>query len=47
MYHGGTNEIENLNPACRMCNFYKSTFGIETLRKQTCYLSSDGRAVAL
>lgn len=34
MYHGGTNEIENLNPACRMCNFYKSTFGIETLRKQ-------------
>lgn len=25
--------IENYNPACRSCNFYKSTLDIETFRK--------------
>ena len=28
------NEIDNLMPACRMCNFYKSTFTIERFREQ-------------
>lgn len=27
------NDISNLMPACRMCNFYKSTFGIEKFRE--------------
>lgn len=26
------NDISNLMPACRACNFYKSTFGIEKFR---------------
>jgi 5-methylcytosine-specific restriction endonuclease McrA len=26
--------IENLMPACRMCNFYKSTFSIEQFRER-------------
>ena len=30
----GLNDIENLMPACRACNFYKSTFGIEEFRKR-------------
>lgn len=28
------NSIENYMPACRMCNFYKSTMSIEQFRKQ-------------
>ena len=28
------NESENLLPACRQCNFYKSTFTIEQFRKR-------------
>ena len=28
------NDISNLMPACRMCNFYKSTYGIEKFRQQ-------------
>ena len=28
------NSIENYMPACRMCNFYKSTMTIEDFRKQ-------------
>ena len=28
------NEIENLMPSCRQCNFYKSTGDIEYLRKR-------------
>lgn len=31
---GGSNEINNLNPSCRTCNFYKSTFDIEEFRNQ-------------
>lgn len=33
-WNNGGNEIENLMPACRMCNFYKSTFNIEDFRKR-------------
>lgn len=32
-YYKGTNDIDNLLPACRMCNFYKSTFPLEDFRK--------------
>lgn len=30
--HGGSDDIENLNPSCRSCNFYKSTFTIDQFR---------------
>lgn len=30
--HDGSDDINNLMPACRMCNFYKSTFNIEDFR---------------
>lgn len=33
-YRGGKDDISNYNPACRQCNFYKSTFDIETFRTQ-------------
>lgn len=33
-WRNGTNEIENLLPACRMCNFYKSTFTIDGFRER-------------
>lgn len=32
--HNGSNDIENLMPTCRMCNFYKSTFSLKGFRKQ-------------
>ena len=32
-WHGGGNEVDNLMPACRMCNFYKSTFTLEKFRE--------------
>lgn len=28
----GADEIENYKPACRMCNFYKNTYDLETFR---------------
>ena len=31
---GGTDEISNLNPACRRCNFYKSTLTMEKFRSR-------------
>lgn len=31
--NNGSNDIENLMPACRMCNFYKSYFPLEVFRK--------------
>lgn len=31
--HNGSNDINNLMPSCRMCNFYKNTFSIEVFRK--------------
>ncbi len=32
--YDGANDIENYNPACRMCNFYKSTMSVEDFREQ-------------
>ncbi|MCH1964416.1 HNH endonuclease [Clostridium perfringens] len=32
--HDGKNEIENYKPACRQCNFYKSTFNLEDFRER-------------
>lgn len=31
---GGADEIANYRPACRSCNFYKSTMSVEGLREQ-------------
>lgn len=33
-WHNGDEDIKNYLPACRMCNFYKSTLTIEKFRKQ-------------
>ncbi|WP_295054272.1 HNH endonuclease signature motif containing protein [Ruminococcus sp.] len=33
-WYDGANDIENYNPACRMCNFYKSTMSVEDFREQ-------------
>ena len=30
---GGTDDMSNLFPSCRRCNFYKSTFTIEQFRE--------------
>ena len=30
----GVDDVQNLNPSCRGCNFYKSTFTIEDFRNQ-------------
>ena len=34
VYLGGADELENYRPACRSCNFYKSTMSIERLREE-------------
>ena len=34
VYLGGNDEMENYRPACRQCNFYKSTMSTEGLREQ-------------
>ena len=34
-WNNGDNEIKNLMPACRMCNFYKSTYSVEKFRELT------------
>lgn len=39
-WYNGANDIENYNPACRMCNFYKSTMPIEDFSKQLGRLTS-------
>lgn len=31
--HNGGNDIENLMPSCRMCNFYKGVFHLDDFRK--------------
>lgn len=31
--NNGSNDIENLMPSCRMCNFYKSTYSLDDFRK--------------
>jgi 5-methylcytosine-specific restriction endonuclease McrA len=33
-YLGGKDNIENYNPSCRQCNFYKGTFSIEGFKEQ-------------
>lgn len=33
-WNNGGNEIDNLMPACRMCNFYKSTFTLDKFRER-------------
>jgi len=33
-YKGGKDDIKNYNPACRQCNFYKSTFNLEQFKQQ-------------
>ena len=33
-WHKGEDNISNFMPACRMCNFYKSTMPIEKFREQ-------------
>jgi len=30
----GENSVDNYNPACRQCNIWKSTYGIEQFRKE-------------
>ena len=34
LYRGGKDEIDNLLPACRSCNHYKSTLTVEEFREQ-------------
>ena len=34
VYLGGEDELSNYHPACRSCNFYKSTMSVEGLREQ-------------
>lgn len=31
-YNHGTDDLDNLNPSCRMCNFRKQTYTIEQFR---------------
>lgn len=33
-YVGGADELDNYNPACRMCNFYKGAMDIDHFRDQ-------------
>ena len=33
-HKGGRDEINNYNPSCRACNFYKSTFSIDQFKQQ-------------
>lgn len=33
-WYNGADELKNYNPACRMCNFYKSTMQVEDFREQ-------------
>lgn len=34
VYLNGKDEMENYRPACRQCNFYKSTMSVEGVREQ-------------
>jgi 5-methylcytosine-specific restriction endonuclease McrA len=34
LHKNGTDDIENMNPACRSCNHYKSTYTTEQFREQ-------------
>ncbi len=39
--NGGTDDIENLNPACRACNNYKHSYPLETFRQLTEQMLND------
>lgn len=32
--HYGDDNIENLNPSCRACNYYKSTLSLDALKRE-------------
>ena len=34
VYKHGEDTLENYNPSCRMCNFYKSMYSVEFLRER-------------
>ena len=34
VYLGGKDELENYMPACRACNFYKSTLSLDGFKKE-------------
>ena len=34
LHNGGDNSLANLLPACRQCNFYKSTLTLEQFRRE-------------
>lgn len=34
LHRGGTNDLSNLMPACRPCNYYKGTMTIEEFREE-------------
>lgn len=36
--NGGTNDMENLNPSCRLCNHYKRADNLESFRFMMSYL---------
>ncbi len=40
IHMNGSNDLENLMPSCRMCNYYKGAGGIEFLRKALKTLSN-------
>lgn len=42
---GGTDDIDNLVPACRRCNHYKKTFSIDEFRRELSLIP--GRLAAL
>lgn len=33
-YRGGKDDLDNLNPACRMCNFRKGTYTLESFCRE-------------
>ena len=39
VYLGGEDERSNYRPACRSCNFYKSTMSVEGLREQLGFIA--------
>lgn len=40
VYFGGDNSFNNLLPACRSCNFYKSTYNVDKFRQQIGLITS-------
>ena len=34
LYNGGADDMSNIVCACRSCNWYKSTYSVETFRQQ-------------